>query len=406
MHTTTAPQPTTTIIPPKIESFTVAAVENENFVHLPSTLELAAGKQAQLSWVVTHADSVELTDPATGPKSIRDGSTSLVVTPAAASNDFVLVALSGSARSAPATVHIGTHPPDQVVSQHAIVSPPTGEATVLTADEKVQIVRRIAKMESGSDPYGACNLDSEFEGRFDQPSRWWHDTKKRKKTARPDAKQPSVPYSKYWDAPRHVGLSFGMIQFTQEGPLGALVQKWKDKDKDKFNSIFGDHADDLLETLLRSGDYLHVEEEVFDEAGKSMGKKSVKRRPSVVAVAGAEVWSSEWVSRFKQAGAYEPFQRCQIELAIDAYMTPFLQAATKAKTKLAEKTVYMLYDRSVNQGIGKAKKLLADLKTATDQRQFWTDYLAGLKKDDALVRDRLQGIADETETSWTKLYTG
>jgi hypothetical protein len=334
-HTTTAPVPTTRRVPPKVESFTVAAVENENFVHLPDTLELEAGAQAKLSWTVSNAEAVELTDPRSGAKTIRDGSTSLVVTPAAASNDYLLVALSGVSRSGAVKVHIGTHPSDQVVSQHATVSPPTGEATVLTADEKVQIVRRIAKMESGSDPYGACNLDSEFEGRFDQPSRWWHDTKKRKKTARPDAKQPSVPYSKYWDAPRHV-----------------------------------------------------------------------KRRPSVVAVAGAEVWSSEWVSRFKQAGAYEPFQRCQIELAIDAYMTPFLQAATKAKTKLAEKTVYRLYDRSVNQGIGKAKKLLADLKAATDQKKFWTDYLAGLKKDDALVRDRLQGIADETETSWTKLYTG
>jgi hypothetical protein len=29
-----------------------------------------------------------------------------------------------------------------------------------------------------------------------------------------------------------------------------------------------------------------------------------------------------------------------------------------------------------------------------------------LKKDDALVRDRLQGIIDESETSWDKFYTG
>ena len=52
-----------------------------------------------------------------------------------------------------------------------------------------------------------------------------------------------------------VGLSFDLIQFTQEGPLGALVKKMADKDLDSFKTVFGENYQDLLDTLTKKGDF-------------------------------------------------------------------------------------------------------------------------------------------------------
>ena len=106
----------------------MAAVENDDSVHLPDSLQLEAGKQAALTWAVLNADSVELTGPDGSPQSITDGSTSLVVTPPGDVNDYSLVALAGQVRSAPSVVHVSTHAAGDCVSPHADVSPPTPPA--------------------------------------------------------------------------------------------------------------------------------------------------------------------------------------------------------------------------------------------------------------------------------------
>ena len=108
---------------PIIASFAVAPLEDDGVQHLPDSLQLETGKPAKLSWSVTNAESVELAGVDESPRAITDGTTSLTLTPANDTNDYTLVAISGSVRSQPATVHISTHPPDECVSPHAEVSP-------------------------------------------------------------------------------------------------------------------------------------------------------------------------------------------------------------------------------------------------------------------------------------------
>jgi hypothetical protein len=105
-----------------------------------------------------------------------------------------------------------------------------GIGTELNLEEKMKIVRFIALFESGKRPYCAVNRDYEFEGYFDFPKNWHKDKKK----AKPDSLNKNVEYSKYSANPRHVGLSFGLIQFTQEYMLGVLVQKMYDADPKKL----------------------------------------------------------------------------------------------------------------------------------------------------------------------------
>jgi hypothetical protein len=214
---------------------------------------------------------------------------------------------------------------------------------------KKRIILVIAGSESGSQLYTACNRDGEFEGLF----------------------SPSVVnYSKFSADPRHVGLSFGLIQFTQEGPLGALLKLMNDRDPQLFNQIFGVHATELLEVTSRTGDYLHFTEEIFNINGVAIGNKNVRRRPSVQPVAGYELWHDFWVEKFKTSGKQEIFQQAQVELAARNYMDNCL--AKIVSKSISEKSLALVYDRSVNQGSGIGQSLITQCIEA-DEKTFWTN---------------------------------
>ncbi len=275
--------------------------------------------------------------------------------------------------------------------------------TRLTEADKLRVVKVIAEFESGGAPYTAANLDTEFEGYSDLPKGWHKD----KTVAQPSAFDPDVAYSKYSDNPRHVGLSFGLIQFTQEGSLGVLLKRMRETDPDKFSEVFGEHAQELLNTLTATGAPTTEEEEVFDNTGASMGKKLVSRRPSVQPVAGHEVWDDYWVSKFKASGAVPAFQECQRTLAVEDYLDVFLDKLRGEQ--LSEKTLAFLYDRSVNQGQPFAKKLAtrvrdAHLDTVAKEKSFWEAYIAGTNKKEKLIIERLVKVQNSALLSWERRY--
>lgn len=109
---------------PSVDSFAVAATVADGGDHPPDSLELELGQTAVLSWSVSNADSVELTDPAqASPQTFDASTTTAQVTPQQEAQDYLLVALSGSARSAARSAHVSTHPPGTVYSPHAQVLP-------------------------------------------------------------------------------------------------------------------------------------------------------------------------------------------------------------------------------------------------------------------------------------------
>lgn len=246
----------------------------------------------------------------------------------------------------------------------------------------------------GADAYYACNKDREFEGDFDK----W-----------------GVTYSKYSDNPRHVGLSFGIIQFTQEGSLGLLVNKMYAADPDKFKEIFGPKFQDLIDTLNLTGDYRLVEEEITEKDGTKV-KKNVKRKPSVEPVDGNELWESPWVERFIEAGKVKIFQKCQDALAVEEYLDvrlPFCQQ----QGIVTQPAVANVYDRSVNEGWGQeeaksksgtppSEKNIAAFQESNplyniNSKEFWIKY-ADSRPDG--IKSRINKIAESDQVSWEKEY--
>jgi hypothetical protein len=273
-------------------------------------------------------------------------------------------------------------------------------ATRLGDNDKHRIVNAIAMLESGGRPYSAANLDYEFQGYFDKPDHWNADKSK----AKPDSLNPAVPYSKYSDHPRHVGLSFGLIQFTQEGPLGRLVRTMQAADSARFAAIFGAHAQDLINGLSATGTPSLVEEEVFDNTGASMGKKKVLRQPSVQPVAGHEVWEPFWVEKFVASAKEGIFQTCQRSLAVSDYLDAFLPELEGQQ--LSEKTITLLYDRSVNQGAAFAKGLAqivkaANFQSVAEEQSFWAKYIVGRTD---LIKNRMNHLSESATISWEHRY--
>ncbi len=288
-----------------------------------------------------------------------------------------------------------------------------GAHTALDDEAKRKIVGFIVTSEGGKGEaaYSALNLDYEFEGYWDLPKAdpkkdlpAWYKRKEKdgKPMAKPTGSDPNVPYSKYTANPRHVGLSFGIIQFTQEGPLGKLLKRMNDKDPAKFSEIFGEHSKALLETVQKTGDFKLAEEEIFDNRGGSMGKKKVKRRPSVQPVGGHDLWKPYWTSRFKDAGKHKPFQACQEDLAVADYLDPCVKALRdKGAKTVSQKSLALLYDRSVNNGAGKGAKLAKGLAEAKDEKAYWQEIIEGYSQS---VKTRMQHLYDNANASWELIY--
>ncbi|MFP3802331.1 hypothetical protein, partial [Paraburkholderia sp. SIMBA_027] len=91
--------------------------------------------------------------------------------------------------------------------------------------ERLKIIAAVAMCESGNDPFGAENTDEEFVGRKN------------------GHKGIETSYSRIV----HIGLSYGVIQFTQDGgALGGVLQKCNEKNHQKFVDVFGDNWQELL----------------------------------------------------------------------------------------------------------------------------------------------------------------
>jgi polyhydroxyalkanoate synthesis regulator phasin len=172
-----------------------------------------------------------------------------------------------------------------------------------------------------------------------------------------------------------------------------------EKDMDSFKSVFGEHYQELLDTLSKKGDFQTNQETIYDNCGNVLGTKNVKRKPIVQPVAGQEVWSDYWVTKFKTSGGIDAFQKCQEELAISAYFDPII-SASQGMT-VSQKSLCILYDRSVNQGAGYAKNLVSELKNATNEQDYWKNY-SQKQKDD--IKTRVDKILSNTDMKWEVLY--
>jgi hypothetical protein len=184
----------------------------------------------------------------------------------------------------------------------------------LTIQKKVEILRVVARPESGGAGYAAVNPDTEYN-------------------------TPTHPaYQRY-----HIGLSWGFIQFTQRsGSLGKVLRKAKEReeqrasegtlpDEHRFERVFGPQWESLLET---------TDPERTQDADAR-----------VAPVGGVVLWEEPWLSRFRAAGQIEYLQAAQNEIAVLNYFDRMLPLARWLGLRTA-RGLAMLVDRAVHMGVG------------------------------------------------------
>jgi hypothetical protein len=126
------------------------------------------------------------------------------------------------------------------------------------------------------------------------------------------------------------GLSWGLIQFTQSGgALGDVLSAAEQRDPAQFAAVFGDDSQALLATT-------------------GAATSSERMQP----VAGANLWEAPWIARFRAAGAVAACQAAQNQVAIERYFDPLLAFADWLGFD-SERALTMLYDRGVQQGLGR-----------------------------------------------------
>jgi hypothetical protein len=191
----------------------------------------------------------------------------------------------------------------------------TATAAPLAVEDKMRIIDHIAPFESNGD-YGAVNADGEFEGSFgkDHPA-----------------------YQRY-----HVGLSYGLIQFTQDsGKLGELLAAMRQRDPAAFAEAFGPEGAELIRVTSAAG----------PPSSQSAGGRSARVQP----VAGADLWREPWLGRFRAAARNENFKAAQREVAARGYLDPMLTFAGRLGLD-SERALTIAVDRAVQMGPGGAKR--------------------------------------------------
>jgi hypothetical protein len=170
----------------------------------------------------------------------------------------------------------------------------------LTIPEKFKIVSLVARGEGGAgrDGYAAVNAD----GEYNDPSHAFYHR-------------------------RHVGLSWGIVQFTQlGGALGRVLEACQRRDPTQFAQTFGPDAAELLRVTGA------------DEEGDRL-------QP----VGASFLWEGDWPDRFRRAGQVPAFQAAQNEVAIEGYLDPNLPFAAALGWD-TDRALALLYDRAVAMG--------------------------------------------------------
>jgi len=195
----------------------------------------------------------------------------------------------------------------------------TFNGVTLDRNERLKIVAAVALCESGSSSFTSQNKDTEFS----------------------EMTQLQVSYARIV----HIGLSYGVIQFTQDcGALGEVLKRMQKKNPSKFAEVFGDNWQQLI-TLTTTGLDVHGVNYLSGQAywntikdtqrGKHLRDlaRQKKIRPSdeirgkrvqpIPVVKGGkpvDIWEGEWSKRFTAAGNIPDFQDAELQYAVEGYL--------------------------------------------------------------------------------------
>ena len=236
----------------------------------------------------------------------------------------------------------------------------TLDGVKLTQNEKRRIVAAVALCEMNGDGFGSINADQEFVGR-----KWDH-----------KGIEGDITYSRIV----HIGLSYGVIQFTQDsGSLGTVLKKMYEKDSAKFVEIFGGGDAVIAQSLITLTTTGHPnvvgkpgahnsglsywasirgkatgndlkEKSLTRAAGKDTSILPVDKEIRGIRVQplvpkqgepAIDIWTGVWKERFLAAGKVAVFQEVQLDNAVENYLNKVLPDAKKYKIRSALALAFM-----------------------------------------------------------------
>lgn len=224
----------------------------------------------------------------------------------------------------------------------------------LTQNEKKQIMAAVAMCEMNDDGFGSINADQEFRGRM------WGEK----------GIEEGISYPRIV----HIGLSYGLIQFTQDsGTLGEVLLRMFSKNKEAFIKTFGNGDADIANSLIVMTTQGHPDVKGKPSAhisglsywasikekpeGKELKRLSITDangdKKSDLPVAkeirgiyvqplipnkgepAIDIWKGVWKERFLAAAKVPAFQEVQLEVAVENYFNETLPLAKKLKVRTA-----------------------------------------------------------------------
>lgn len=191
--------------------------------------------------------------------------------------------------------------------------------------DKKKLLYAIQKFEGRFD---SANKDGEFRGLFGK-DHWAYQT-------------------------RHIGLSFGFIQFTQDGgSLGELMAYTYRKYPRLVEACFeGLPLNDLLKMLT-------------SPRGAIKDGRSLR----VQKLAGEDIWEGKWLGAFYRLGKTPEFQDCQVHMAAEKYLNPALKTCRDLGL-YNERSIVMCLDRSIQMGPSRARTLFSKYRGDENEHQF------------------------------------
>jgi len=278
------------------------------------------------------------------------------------------------------------------------------EIVPLRLEDKLKLFEVLSVFEGDFD---TLNRDGEYEGWFDRPHKTMTGTKlqpmeRRKyvetwnKDQLPEQQLKWEPNgnSKFGARPRHVGLSFGFIQFTQNGgSLGVLLARMQQRHPELFAATFGPCSAELVRVVSKKGS------DVMTDDGL--------RGPDTMPVAGVDIWKSPWTDRFIEAGNVPEFQKIQLELAVEIYFDPMITLIARPFNIRSETGLAILADRCVQYGVSGALHKLAEkhfdpVPPQVSEIQLFKDFYRAVK--DLGWSHRVRTLMESPELSFYRIY--
>jgi hypothetical protein len=285
----------------------------------------------------------------------------------------------------------GLPPADKVLHFHPVGFIATANTWLkqFTAADRDRIfaVVKDAESKESPNPYAAINADGEFRGRLE------------------------TDYTKVV----HIGLSWGIIQFTQDGgALGLVLKEFRRIAPALFERVFGPNWAELLALTEPSGAHVDPAYTAYGHSGLTKWAKTGK--PSSPVIRGSRVrpipfrpgdpaedlWTGSWSAAFIEAAGHEECKRAQRTIAYRMYFDPALKLCRKWNIR-SDRGIAIALDRTIQQGSAgwmfKAASLAAGGSATSfapmSERQF-LEHIAGaypagskLKKN---VQDRVDNL--------------